>query len=122
MIWHFHDFGKWEDVKLGEKAKVVPSFLCYTRSTNAHPTAPMRRLQPRPDAVFRMIRNFLFLRRHMKACRELQRITDERRNSFESALSPTQGRDAPHNAGDIGGGGGEAKGQPQGPLRQREGL
>ena len=29
------------------------------------------------------LREYLFLRRHMRACRELQRITDARRNSFE---------------------------------------
>jgi hypothetical protein len=29
MIWHFHDFGKWEDVKLGEKAKSAPGIPVY---------------------------------------------------------------------------------------------
>lgn len=31
-----------------------------------------------------MIRNWLFLFRHMRACRKLQRLTEERRNSFET--------------------------------------
>lgn len=31
-----------------------------------------------------MIRNFLFLYRHKRACRELQRITEARRQSFEA--------------------------------------
>jgi hypothetical protein len=30
-----------------------------------------------------MIRNWLFMRRHMAACRKLQRLVEERRNSFE---------------------------------------
>jgi hypothetical protein len=31
-----------------------------------------------------MLRNWLFMRRHLKACRELQRITNERANSYET--------------------------------------
>jgi hypothetical protein len=30
-----------------------------------------------------MIREWLFLYRHRKACRKLQRLTEQRRNSFE---------------------------------------
>lgn len=34
--------------------------------------------------MIQAIRNFLFVRRHMKACRELQRLVDERRRSFKT--------------------------------------
>jgi hypothetical protein len=33
--------------------------------------------------MIQAIRNFLFVRRHMKACRDLQRLVNERCNSFE---------------------------------------
>jgi hypothetical protein len=29
------------------------------------------------------LRNFLFVRKHMKACRKLQQIVEQRRNSYE---------------------------------------
>jgi hypothetical protein len=33
--------------------------------------------------MIQRIRSYLFMRRHMRACRELQRITEERRQSYE---------------------------------------
>lgn len=34
--------------------------------------------------MIRAFRNFLFLRRHHAACRKLQRIVEQRRQSFET--------------------------------------